>query len=247
MAKDPKRKKTFRKNKNKNKSKRRVSKRNTRKMRGGDENIVKLIVIDTNKNLINSTEDMTKGITEDMTNDQKTKKMIKNTVAKIKEIIDREVAKISYLEEKYESQQLDDNIDGHIRLLQQFLDEIIKRRRYLDNEHNNEHTIHNKDTPRVYTESTYRTPEQFYALYEKIEEKDLLTPKDVLTCEFIVRNTYTSTTFDDLIGRIKNLIKKLEDLKTSAEKGKTIAPTEATTATTIIGRLRNLTSAFGKK
>jgi hypothetical protein len=124
---------------------------------------------------------------------------IESMITQIKEIIDSEVEKISYIEIKYESNKISHDIDADILSLNTYLTEIIEREEFLKifyYKNNNTEFVVNK----------------FKDFYEEtISEKRPIPPNFYF--ELYVRNTYEPNTFNYLKEKIKKLINKLKNIK----------------------------------
>ena len=191
MTKGPNRKKTFRKNKkqNKNKSKRRVTKRNTRKMRGGKGTFIKtknnnsegeLIIPDT------FSDDDGKILVDDS-------KILVDDDSIIIQIIKNEVKIILGIEKNLETMSELFDYDTNISKLNTYLEELKKRTKYLNRTYNPKKITITGDNYWTYANSD-----------------------DLLKIEFALRNVDTPYDTKTLITRIEELINKLNAKKKEA-------------------------------
>ena len=198
MTKGPNRKKTFRKNKkqNKNKSKRRVTKRNTRKMRGGGGILIKttgegntgdLIIPDT------FSDDDGKILVDD---DSKIRQIIKNEVKIIlgieKNLETMSNTGIFTVDNVQRSSELFD-YDANILKLDTYLEELKNRTKYLNGKYNPEKITITDDNYWTYMNTT-----------------------DLSKIEFVLRNVDKPYDTKTLITRIEELINKLNAKKKEA-------------------------------
>ena len=218
MTKGPNRKKTFRKNKkqNKNKSKRRVTKRNTRKMRGGGGILIKttgegntgdLIIPDT------FSDDDGKILVDD---DSKIRQIIKNEVKIIlgieKNLETMSNTGIFTVDNVQRSSELFD-YDANILKLDTYLEELKNRTKYLNGKYNPEKITITDDNYWTYMNTT-----------------------DLSKIEFVLRNVDKPYDTKTLITRIEELINKLNAKKKEAPAQAPVtaqAPTAPVTATSL--------------